>query len=95
MKEEVRKAVQEELRIRRKLWILDYALMCGNTSEACREFSVPRSSFYEWEKAYELNGRQGLARKNLFPGVIQDLRHQKWLRRFSITDLPITSGLRE
>lgn len=67
MKEEVRKAVQEELRIRRKLWILDYALMCGNTSEACREFGVPRSSFYEWKMAYELNGRQGLARKKPIP----------------------------
>ena len=67
MTEEVRKAVREELRIRRKLWILNYARGIGNAAEACREFDVPSSSFYEWKRAYELNGRQGLARKKPIP----------------------------
>ena len=67
MTEEVRKAVREELRIRRKLWILNYARECGNAAKACREFDVPSSSFYEWKKTYELNGRQGLARRKPIP----------------------------
>ena len=67
MTEEVRKAVREELRIRRKLWILNYARGIGNAAEACREFDVPSSSFYEWKRAYELNGTQGLARKKPIP----------------------------
>ena len=32
MKEEVRKAVREELRLRWKLHVLDYAHACGNVS---------------------------------------------------------------
>ncbi len=67
MKEEVRKAVREELKLRRKLLVLNYARECGNAAKACREFNVPNTSFYEWKKAYELNGRAGLVRKKPIP----------------------------
>ena len=28
--------------------ILEYAKGIGNNGEACREFGVPKSTFYEW-----------------------------------------------
>ncbi len=49
MKEEVRKAVRDEQRIRRKLQVLNYARIVGNAAEACRLFNVPNTSFYEWK----------------------------------------------
>jgi len=56
------KEAKEELRLRFKLMILDYASHFGPT-ETCREFEVPRSSFYEWKKAYKRDGVAGLKRK--------------------------------
>jgi transposase InsO family protein len=53
---------REELSIRLKLTVLEYAKYFGAT-EACREFNVPRSSFYRWKQTYEHEGRAGLARK--------------------------------
>ena len=67
MREEVRKAVKVELRRRQKLAVLTYARLCGNAAKACREFEVPSSSFYEWKKAFELNGMEGLVRKKPIP----------------------------
>ena len=55
--------VREELRIRRIWTILEIARLCGNVAKVCREFEVQRSSFYEWKKAYELGGMDGLRRK--------------------------------
>ena len=53
---------REELRIRLKLTVLEYATYFGAT-EACREFNVPRSSFYRWKQTYEQEGQAGLHRK--------------------------------
>lgn len=53
---------REELRVRLKLTVLEYAKYVGAT-EACREFNVPRSSFYTWAKKHKLEGRAGLVRK--------------------------------
>lgn len=53
---------REELRIRLKLTVLEYAKYFGAT-EACREFNVPRSSFYRWKQTYEQEGPAGLHRK--------------------------------
>jgi transposase len=53
---------REELRIRLKLTVLEYAEYFGAT-KACREFYVPRSSFYRWKQTYEHEGRAGLYRK--------------------------------
>jgi len=57
------KEVKEELAIRQKLLILEYAREVGNVVKACRYFEVPRSSFYQWKKAFDLNGKTGLVRK--------------------------------
>ena len=53
---------REELNVRLKLAILEYSKYFGAT-EACREFNVPRSTFYRWKQTYEQEGRTGLYRK--------------------------------
>jgi transposase-like protein len=47
------KEVRAELRAVFKLTVIEYDKICKNTAQVCREFGVPRSSFYEWKKAYE------------------------------------------
>lgn len=53
---------REELRVRFKLTVLEYATHLGVTP-ACREFSVPRSTFYGWKQKYDHEGRVGLYRR--------------------------------
>ena len=53
---------REELNLRLKLIVLEYAKHVSVT-EACREFNVARSSFYQWKQVYEQEGRAGLYRK--------------------------------
>ena len=50
------KEAQEELRVRFKLAIIEYARHFG-VKEACEEFHVPRSTFYRWKKKYDLGGQ--------------------------------------
>jgi transposase InsO family protein len=52
----------EELRVRLKLVVLEFAQEWGVT-KAGREFEVPRSSFYRWKQKYEKAGRVGLYRE--------------------------------
>lgn len=56
------KEAREELRIRFKLAVLEYANHLGAT-KTCKEFNVPRSTFYCWKKKYDKEGRSGLYRK--------------------------------
>ncbi len=51
------KELRDELRLRHKMAILEYARICGNVLKACRSFEVPKSSFYVWKKAYDERGR--------------------------------------
>jgi transposase InsO family protein len=53
---------KEELRVRLKLIVLEFANQFGVT-KTCKEFNVPRSSFYRWKQRYENEGRSGLYRK--------------------------------
>src|SRR5262245_46656288 len=53
---------REELRLNLKLVVLEYARYVGAT-KACREFNVPRSSFYRWKQQYSQEGRAGLRRR--------------------------------
>ena len=55
------KEAREELEVRFKLVVLDFASHIGVT-KACREFNVPRSTFYRWKQRYESEGRFGLYR---------------------------------
>ena len=59
----MKKDVKDELIIRFKMMVLEYAYSSGNASKACREFEVQRSTFYTWKKAYDAEGRAGLLRK--------------------------------
>ena len=53
---------EEELRVRLKLVVLEFAQDWG-VNKACREFEVPRSSFYRWKQKYEKAGQAGLYRE--------------------------------
>jgi transposase InsO family protein len=53
---------EEELMVRLKLVVLEFAQDWGVT-KACREFEVPRSSFYRWKQKYEKAGQAGLYRE--------------------------------
>ena len=57
------KEIKEELVVRRKMMILNYARETGKISKTCREFEVTRSLFYKWKKAFDLEGKAGLYRK--------------------------------
>ena len=70
--------------VRRKTVILEYARLFGNVAKACREFEIPRSSFYKWKKAFDVGGKAGLARKKpialshprkLSPEVVEKILH--------------------
>ena len=56
------KEAEEELRVRLKLIVLEFADHLGVT-KACREFDVPRSSYYRWKQKYEKVGQSGLYRE--------------------------------
>ncbi len=42
---------------------MEHARGIGSNAKACRDFNIPDSSFYEWKKAYEKEGKAGLRRK--------------------------------
>ena len=54
---------RDALAARRKLMILQYAQDIRNVKEACRDFNIPRASFYRWKNVYDKEGRTGLIRK--------------------------------
>jgi transposase InsO family protein len=53
------KETREELRVRLKLIALEYANHLAVT-KACREFNLPRSTFYCWKQKYDKEGRSGV-----------------------------------
>lgn len=53
---------REELGVRFKVVVLEYAKHVGVTT-ACKEFNVPRSTFYNWKQKYDHDGRAGLTRR--------------------------------
>ena len=63
----MKKEVKDILDQRRKLMVLEYAKAIGNAAEACRDLDIPHSSFYDWKKAYDKEGKTGLLRKKPIP----------------------------
>ena len=53
---------KEELRVRFKHVVLQIAADAG-VRKTCREFNVPRSTFYEWKSRFDSEGRAGLYRR--------------------------------
>jgi len=47
----------------RKLKILNHATEIGNVSKTCRYFGISRETFYQWKRAFEAHGDQGLINK--------------------------------
>jgi transposase InsO family protein len=55
--------VRDAFRVHYKWTVLEYSQACRTITQACREFGVSRSTFYDWKKAYDEGGKAGLARK--------------------------------
>jgi len=53
---------REELRVRFKYTVLQIAASTG-VRKTCREFNIPKSTFYEWKTRFDKAGRAGLYRK--------------------------------
>ena len=59
MNNKVRDALETDYRFR----ILTYILSGKKVLSNCRDFGIPRSTFYRWKTAYEKEGKAGLFRK--------------------------------
>ena len=57
------KEVEEYLRLQRKIVVLEYARVFGSNREAYKACRIPKSTFYDWKKAFEKEGEEGLAYK--------------------------------
>ncbi len=77
--------------VRLKMLILESAETVGNTAKECREWDVPRSTFYRWKKAYAREGEVGLVRKRpianyymrqLTPEVVEEILHLRQIYHF-------------
>lgn len=53
--------------INRKLRILKHAQMTGNVSKTCRYFGISRTAFYDWKKALNEKGEEGLINQKPCP----------------------------
>jgi len=76
--------VRDAFRVHHKWTVLEYSQACRTVAEVCREFGVPRSTFYGWKKAFDEGGKAGLARKKpialnhprkLAPNVVDQILH--------------------
>ncbi len=77
--------------IRLKKLVLEWAEAHCSVTEACREWDVPRSTFYRWKEAYARHGDAGLARKRpiakshprqLSPEVVEKILHLRQVYHF-------------
>ena len=75
------KEAKEELRVRLKLVVLEFADQLGVT-KACREFNIPRASFYRWKQKYEKQDVLDCFEKDPSPTTILVERHLKLWRKF-------------
>ena len=54
------KEVDKYLRLKRKLIVLEYARVFGSNLEAYKACGIPKSTFYDWKKAFEEEGEKSL-----------------------------------
>jgi transposase InsO family protein len=59
----MQKEVREAFRVQFKWTVIEYAKVSRTVAKACREFEVPRSTFYNWKRAFDKEGKAGLFRK--------------------------------
>lgn len=62
LEDRMNKEVADEVMARFRYIILEYS-RGRNISKVCREFNIPRSTFYNWRKRYDEEGPSGLYRK--------------------------------
>ena len=68
---------EEELKVRLKLVVLELAQDLGVT-KTCREFNVPRSSFYRWKQKYQKGENLDCIEKDQLPISIPAGHLLKW-----------------
>jgi len=61
------KEVEKYLRLKRKLIVLEYAHVFGSNLEAYKAFGIPKSTFYDWKRAFEEEGEEGLFGEWILP----------------------------
>jgi len=57
----------KELNANIKYQILMQGTKSKNVSETCKEFGISRTIYYQWNKAYQQHGMDGLAKKERKP----------------------------
>ncbi|XDD50930.1 IS481 family transposase [Leptospira sp. WS92.C1] len=56
-------ATESQRCIQKKIKVLNYAKDLHNVSKACRYFGISRETFYQWKKAFDKYGEEGLINK--------------------------------
>lgn len=57
------KKVEDFIKLQKMLIVLEYAKVLGSNLEAYEACRIPRSSFYDWKKAYTKEGEEGFKPK--------------------------------
>ena len=52
--------IEQYLRWKFKLRVLEFAKDCGKVKKTCEMFNVSRSSYFNWKRKYEKDGAEGL-----------------------------------
>ena len=102
--EKIENRAKDIIAARSKIYLLEYISKSKKSVlQECLEFGIPRSTFYEWKKKYELESKDGLVRKkpmaNNHPNKIRqpvidkviDLRENCIFLRFR-TVSPVENG---
>jgi transposase InsO family protein len=64
VEKEIEKSANEVIAAKRKANLIEYITKSRHSVfQECKDFKIPRSTFYEWKKKYELHGNAGLVRK--------------------------------
>ncbi len=64
LEKEINKRAKEIIKFKRQLFVLQFIRESKKTvNQECKEFGIPRSTYYEWKKKYDLEGEEGLKRK--------------------------------
>ena len=63
-KKNIEKRENEILRVRRIMFILDFISKSNNSiTQELEEFELPKSTYYDWKKKFELWVKKGLVKK--------------------------------
>ena len=68
--------IEQYLRWKFKLRVLEFAKDYGKVKETCEMFNVSRSSYFNWKRKFDKHGAKGLLRKRgkLIPTPIESIR---------------------